>query len=161
MCFIEVVKVLLRFKITILTQFSSSTTKFFDELHTFFPIFQLLMGKHNEFGKHGEQLAVDFLIDKGYEILQRNYRFQKAEIDIIAKKNETLAVVEVKSRSTDFLENIADTVGKKKISLLVSAANEFVIANDLDVEVRFDIITILKKGEIFVIEHLKDSFYHF
>jgi len=119
------------------------------------------MGKHNEFGKLGEQKAVDFLVENGYEIKYKNYRYLKAEIDIIAQKKNVLAIVEVKSRSSDFLENIAETVNKKKINLLVLATDYYVTENDLDVDVRFDIITILKKGKQFQLEHLKNAFYHF
>ena len=119
------------------------------------------MGKHNEFGKEGEEIAVDFLLKKGYTILFTNYRYLKAEIDIIAKKDVVVAIVEVRSRSSDFFENIAETVTPKKIKLLVSAANHYIISADLDVEVRFDIITILKNKHRFEIEHLEDAFYHF
>ena len=119
------------------------------------------MGKHNEFGKKGEQLAVELLQGNGYIIRCKNYRYLKAEIDIIAQKGNILAIVEVKSRSSDFFENIADTVTKNKITLLVMAADYYVIANNLDVEVRFDIITVLKKQEEFSIVHLEDAFYHF
>ncbi len=119
------------------------------------------MGKHNEFGKLGEQKAMDFLIKNGYEIKCRNYRYLKAEIDIIAQKENLLSIVEVKSRSSEFLENIAETVNQKKIKLLVSAADFYVTENNLDVDVRFDIITILKKGKSFELEHLEDAFYYF
>ena len=119
------------------------------------------MGKHNEFGKKGEQLAVELLQRKGYIIKHKNYRYLKAEIDIIAQKGSILAIVEVKSRSSEFFKNIADTVTENKIKLLVMAANHYVIANNLDVEVRFDIITVLKKQEKFSIVHLEDAFYHF
>ena len=119
------------------------------------------MGIHNEFGKLGEQKAVDFLLKNGYKIKYKNYRYLKAEIDIIAKKDGVLAIVEVKSRSSDFLENIAETVTQKKINLLVSAADHYVTSNDLDVEVRFDIITVLKKGKRLVVEHLENAFFHF
>ena len=119
------------------------------------------MGKHNEFGKHGEQLAVDFLIKDGYVIKYRNYRYLKAEIDIVAMKGNVLAVIEVKSRSTDFYENIAETVTPKKIKLMVLAADHYVLENDLDVDVRFDIITILKTKGKYELEHIKNAFYHF
>lgn len=119
------------------------------------------MGIHNQFGKEGEKLAVQFLIDKGYIIKHLNYRYLKAEVDIIAQQNETLAIIEVKSRSSDALQYIADTVTVKKIKLLVMAANYYVSDNDLDVDVRFDIITILKNKDNLKIEHLTDAFYHF
>ncbi len=119
------------------------------------------MGKHNEFGKQGEQLAVDYLQVKGYEIMARNYRYQKAEIDIIARQDETLAVIEVKSRNMGFLEDVSTVINPKKRQLLVSAADHYVQEMDLDVEVRFDIITIVKKGANFEIDHVENAFYFF
>lgn len=119
------------------------------------------MGRHNEFGKEGEQIAVDFLINKGYTIKYRNYRYLKSEIDIIAQKDDVLAIIEVRSRSTSFIENIAETITKKKISLLVLGADHYVTENNLDVEVRFDVITILKNPKVLEIEHLENAFYYF
>ena len=119
------------------------------------------MAKHNEFGNKGEQLAVDYLNNNGYKVVHRNYRYLKAEIDIIAKKGDILAIVEVKSRSSDYIQSIADTVTAKKIKLLVMAADHYINSKDLDVEARFDIITIHRNGTIFNIEHLENAFYHF
>ena len=118
------------------------------------------MAQHNDLGKKGEQLAIDFLIEKGYTILEKNYRYLKAEVDIIAQNKDVLAVIEVKTRSTDYFGNPQDFVNPKKIKLLLSAIDYYVIENDLDVEVRFDIIAIIHKKEI-TIEHLKDAFLHF
>tara|TARA_R110001632_G_scaffold19898_10_gene59870 strand:+ start:1177 stop:1536 length:360 start_codon:yes stop_codon:yes gene_type:complete len=119
------------------------------------------MAEHYDLGKKGEQLAVDYLIKEGYKILVRNWRFQKAEIDIIALKENILASVEVKTRSTNYFGNPQDFVNPKKIKLLVMAMNEYVIKHDLDVEVRFDIIAITKNKSGFDIEHLEDAFLHF
>jgi putative endonuclease len=119
------------------------------------------MAQHNELGNKGEKLAVDFLIKKGYNILDTNWRFQKAEVDIIARKGEILAVVEVKTRSNIDFGNPQDFVNPKKIKLLVAAIDEYVISKDLDVEVRFDIIAIVHENKNFTIEHLEDAFYHF
>ena len=119
------------------------------------------MGKHNEFGAEGEKLAVDFLIKKGYVIKQKNYRYLKSEIDIIAQKGNILAIVEVRARSNDQIISIADTITPKKIKLLVMGADHYVITNKLDLEIRFDIITILKNSKILKIEHLESAFYHF
>ena len=119
------------------------------------------MAKHNELGKKGEELAVEFLIKNGYKILDRNWRFKKAEVDIIAQKKEVLAVIEVKTRSSDYFGNPQDFVNQKKIQLLVEAINEYVISKDLDVEVRFDIVAIIKNKNNFDIEHLEDAFLHF
>lgn len=119
------------------------------------------MAQHNELGKKGERLAVDFLVKKGYVIRDKNWRFQKAEVDIIAQKKDILAVVEVKTRSTIEFGNPQDFVNPKKIKLLVSAIDEYVISKELDVEVRFDIIAIVSENNNFIIEHLEDAFYHF
>ena len=119
------------------------------------------MAQHNELGKEGEKLAVAFLLENDYEIVEKNYRFRKAEIDIIARKQNILAVVEVKTRSTNYFGNPQEFVNPKKIKLLITAIDNYVIKNDLDVEVRFDIIGIIKKQNKFTIEHLKDAFLFF
>jgi len=119
------------------------------------------MAQHNELGKKGEQLAVDFLIKNGYNIIERNYRFDKAEVDIIAQKKDVLAIIEVKTRSTADFGNPQDFVKPKQIQRLVKAVDEYVNVNNLDVEVRFDIIAIIKENKAFNIEHLKNAFYHF
>jgi len=119
------------------------------------------MAQHNELGKKGEQLAVDFLTKKGYSIIERNYRFNKAEVDIIAKKETILAIIEVKTRSSADFGDPQDFVKPKQIKHLVKAVDEYVNSNHLDVEVRFDIIAITKDKRSFNIEHLEDAFYHF
>lgn len=119
------------------------------------------MSKHYELGKEGEKLALNYLIKKGYKIYEKNWRFQKAEIDIIAQKNSTLVCVEVKTRSTDEFGDPQDAVKDKKIKLLVKAMDYYVTSKDLDYEVRFDIIAIIKNNTITKIEHLEDAFFHF
>ena len=119
------------------------------------------MAQHNELGKKGEQLAVDYLLKNKYEIIERNYRFDKAEVDIIAKQKDTLAIIEVKTRSTLDFGNPQDFVKPKQIKRLVKAVDEYVNVNGLDVEVRFDIIAIVKEDKNFKIKHLENAFYHF
>jgi len=119
------------------------------------------MALHNELGKKGERLAIDYLINKGYAILDKNWRFQKAEVDIIAQIKDTLIVVEVKTRSTSDFGNPQDFVSPKKIKLLISAIDAYVVSKNLEVDVRFDIIAIVKENNAYVIEHLEDAFYHF
>lgn len=119
------------------------------------------MAQHNELGKKGEDLAVRFLIKNGYTIKERNYRFNKAEVDIIAKKDAVLAIIEVKTRSTKEFGNPEKFVKPKQIQRLVKAVNEYVIENELDTEVRFDIISIIKEKQQYNIEHIEDAFYHF
>jgi putative endonuclease len=119
------------------------------------------MADHNELGKEGEKLAIDFLMKDDYKILEKNYRYLKAEVDIIAKKENVLVIVEVKTRSTDYFGDPQDFIKANKIKLLVAAADYYVVQRDLEVEVRFDIIAILHQNNKFTIEHLKDAFLHF
>ncbi|HEY0091555.1 MAG TPA: YraN family protein [Flavobacterium sp.] len=119
------------------------------------------MAAHNELGKLGEEMAIEYLQKEGYKILATNWFFQKAEIDIIARKDDVVAVVEVKTRSTLDFGLPQDFVKPKKIQSIVKAVNEFLTSNNLDVNTRFDIIAINKHNENFNIEHLQDAFYHF
>jgi len=119
------------------------------------------MAKHNELGELGEELAVEELEKNGYEIVERNWRFKKAEIDIIARKNNVLAIVEVKTRSSDYFGDPQDFVNSKKIKMLVEAVDEYVNSKDLEVEVRFDIMAIIINENKLTIEHLEDAFFHF
>jgi len=119
------------------------------------------MAYHNELGKLGEQLAVDYLSRNGFSILERNFIYDKAELDIIAQKEKKVIVVEVKTRNSAFFGDPQDFVTKAKIKLMVKAANEYVISNNIDLEVRFDIIAILKNQHIEQIEHFENAFYHF
>jgi putative endonuclease len=121
----------------------------------------LTMAEHNDLGKLGEELAVDFLQKHGYEILETNWTFQKAEVDIIALKGEVLAVVEVKTRSSIDFGLPQEFVKPKKIQLLVKAINEYITQNEIDVEVRFDIIAIHKENNDFTLEHIEDAFHYF
>ncbi|MBV7440498.1 YraN family protein [Weeksellaceae bacterium TAE3-ERU29] len=102
------------------------------------------MAEHNDFGKIAEEYVAQKYIKNGYEILERNWYFSPAEIDIIAKRDNTLAIVEVKARSYDTFENPEDSVTKSKKKRLVKAADEYIQQKDLDVECRFDIAVVTK-----------------
>lgn len=119
------------------------------------------MAYHNDLGSMGEQLATDYLSRNGYTILERNFRYQKAEIDIIAQKEATLVIVEVKTRNSAFFGDPQEFVTPGKIKLLVKAANEYVVSNNLEQEVRFDIISIVKNKTVEEITHFENAFYHF
>lgn len=119
------------------------------------------MAEHNKLGKKGEELAAEYLMLKEYEILERNYRFQKAEIDIIARRNNTLIVAEIKTRSTPEFGNPQDFVKPKQIKQMLKAINHYIEDEDLDLEVRFDIIAIVKNKAGTRIEHIQDAFLYF
>lgn len=119
------------------------------------------MAHHNDLGKKGEVLAVNLLLEKGYQILEKNYRFLKAEVDIIAQKENTLVAVEVKTRTSNYFGRPEDSINQKKIKLLTEAVNNYVIKKDLDLEVRFDVISIIYKKNKIETNHIKDAFLYF
>ena len=117
------------------------------------------MADHNELGKTAENLAVTYLQKNGYTILVRNFRFQKAEIDIIAEKNNLIIIVEVKARSTDAFMLPQEAVTKTKIRSIVSAADHYMQESGRQEEVRFDVITVLPdEHKRLVVEHIIDAF---
>lgn len=117
------------------------------------------MAEHNDFGKAAEQLATEYLQQKGYRILARNFYYQKAEIDIIAMQGDTLVVAEVKARRSDAVLHPMEAVNRKKIGLLVAAADHYIGQHNISAEVRFDIISILMPADDKVqIEHMVDAF---
>lgn len=117
------------------------------------------MATHNDFGKKAEDMAVEHLLRSGYKILSRNFRFQKAEIDIIAEKEDLIIIVEVKARSTDAFMLPQEAVKKSKIRLIVAAADHYLEEYNRNEEVRFDIITLLPDEERnLVIEHIIHAF---
>lgn len=117
--------------------------------------------KKSQLGKLGEELAVQYLLRAGYLIRRRNYLYGKAEVDIIASCEGLLVVVEVRSRSSERFERIAETISKKKISRIVEATDRYMQVREIKEEVRFDIITVLFSGKEPELEHLQDAFYHF
>lgn len=119
------------------------------------------MSKQHGLGKWAENYAAKYLEEKGYEILVRNYRYDRAEIDIIAKHRGQIVVVEVKARSTDYFGHPQDFINRKKVAQLVKAANHYMLENELEEEVRFDAVAILKGEKGFRVEHLEDAFYFF
>lgn len=117
------------------------------------------MLNHSELGTKGEEIAVKFLQKKGYKIIERNWRYKKKEIDIIALKDDVLVIAEVKCRSNDNLEDPYESVKRKKQKHLVEAADNYLIEKNLDLEARFDIISILYNGMGYTLEHIEDAFY--
>lgn len=119
------------------------------------------MAEHNKLGKKGEEIAVAHLQERGYVILETNWRAQSAEIDIIAKKGNTLVVVEVKTRSSIEYGLPQDFVKPAQIQRLVKAIDQYITIKNLDLEVRFDIIAINKIFSDYNVEHIEDAFYFF
>jgi len=118
------------------------------------------MAEHNETGERGETLATEFLFQKGYFILERNWRFRKSEIDIIAQNENHLIIVEVKSRSSVFYQRPHEAVTKTKQRHLISAANAYIEEKACSLECRFDVISIVfdKSANRYSVEHIKEAF---
>ncbi len=119
------------------------------------------MAIHNELGKKGEKVAQKYLIEQGYTILETNWHFGKAEIDIIAQKDQVLVVIEVKTRSSEHYGKPEIFVNKKKMKLLLDAINHYVERKNINNEIRFDIISIIINQYRQDLEHIKDAFIWF
>ncbi len=116
------------------------------------------MAEHNKTGTDGEDMAVAFLARKGFQIIERNYRFKKSEIDIIARYDDMIVFVEVKTRHSNFILEPEYSVTKRKQSLIISGANHFLISRDIELEARFDIVTIVIFPDGEDIKHLEGAF---
>lgn len=116
------------------------------------------MAEHNDLGKYGEQAALRHLLQDGFLILEKNWRFAKDEVDIIAEKNNQLVFVEVKTRKNNFHGEPEEFVSKVKQKNLIRAANAYVDEKDIFKEIRFDIIAVTLQPEL-SIQHLPEAFY--
>ena len=117
------------------------------------------MSPHNELGVKGEILACEFLQQQGYIILEINWRFSRVDIDIIAKQNQTIIFVEVKTHSSEhfgFPENAVDIPKQKNMA---TAAEEYMEQNNIETDVRFDVISIVMKNNKPDIHHIQDAFF--
>jgi putative endonuclease len=117
------------------------------------------MAQHNDLGQKGEEIAFHHLLQKGYKILERNWRYDHAEIDIIARIKNILVIVEVKTRSAAIYEEPRETISDRKIRFLVNAAEAYINEKDIDLETRFDVVAIKWFGENkYEINHIEDAF---
>jgi putative endonuclease len=117
------------------------------------------MSKAFELGRKGEEIAVAHLKSIGYEILAINWFSHHLELDIVAQDGNELVIVEVKSRGSDSYEHPLEAVSNKKIRFLVNAAEAYIQENDINLDTRFDVISIVFSGGAFNLEHFKNAFY--
>lgn len=111
-----------------------------------------------ELGIKGEELAVSFLKNKGYYILARNYHFRKNEVDIIASFDNLLIIVEVKTRQSKELGEPWRAVTKSKQKIIIQVANDYIFKEDIHLETRFDIVSIIFNKYQMEIDHIEDAF---
>jgi len=117
-------------------------------------------------GPEGEQIAADYLVRQGYRIIERNYRFHRNEIDIIALQKETLCFIEVKTRFSSAKGHPAEAVTLQKQREIIKAARAYLaLYRDIDTDCRFDVVAILVQGmeanriDSFTVEHFQDAFW--
>lgn len=117
------------------------------------------MNENKVTGKQGEQRALDFLKAQGHLILETNWHHRNAEIDIISRLGDVLIITEVKTRRSNFFGEPEEWVNRQKQKHLVKAAAAYMEKQGLDLEVRFDIVSILIHQDTFRIHHIPDAFY--
>ncbi|MGF1583677.1 MAG: YraN family protein [Bacteroidales bacterium] len=118
------------------------------------------MAEHNILGSRGEDIAASFLSDNSYEILERNWRCGRLEVDIIARYNEALVIAEVKTRIGNFIEFPQESVDIRRQKRLIRAANAYIYQSNMNLEIRFDIITIVfEDGVNYRLTHIENAFY--
>ena len=117
------------------------------------------MAQHNQLGKSGEEYAAEYLISRGYVVRDINWVSGKLELDIVAYRDETLVVVEVKTRRNSEWAYPEEAVDDKKIRHIVRATEAYLRMFDLDFDVRFDVISIVGETPPFELEHIEDAFY--
>jgi len=118
------------------------------------------MAQHNDIGNEAERLAAEWLVSKGYEFIEANYRYKHAEIDLIMKYRGILVFVEVKFRSGTGFGYAEEFVDYKKSELIISAADHYVHAKDWHKDIRFDILAVYRdRYDNIAFKHFEDAFY--
>lgn len=121
----------------------------------------IIMAEHNILGTRGEDLAVEFLKDKGHQIVERNWRLSGYEIDIISEDDEFIVFVEVKTRSSSQWGNPEQSIGKQRMRRMINGASHYLKLNNIDKPARFDIVAIIVSEKEKEIEHFEDAFLAF
>lgn len=116
------------------------------------------MAKNNKLEKDGELIALMVLQRDGFTILETNWCFQKAEVDIIAQKDKFLIFIEVKTSRNKKFGKPSDTIVKKKIFLYKKAVENYLEKCPSDLEIRFDVMYIIIDKEETEIEHIANAF---
>ncbi|WP_291860392.1 YraN family protein [Marinilabilia sp.] len=119
------------------------------------------MAQHNKLGQKGEDKAASYLLDKGYRLAARNFRYDHKEVDIIAWDKEELVVVEVRTRDSAYHEHPRNSLTPAKIKAIAYAAEAYILQNELDCNTRFDLVCWIphKDDNRWEIEHIEDAFH--
>jgi len=117
------------------------------------------MVSQREIGQVAESLAENHLLKLGYQILDKNWYHGHLELDIVARDGDELVIVEVKSRNGIRYEHPSEAITNTKMKRVVEAADAYIIEKELNLETRFDVITVIFFEHKFELEHFKDAFY--
>jgi putative endonuclease len=118
------------------------------------------MAEKNETGKKGEQVACAYLKTLGYSILHTNWRFHRYELDIVATNGKELVIVEVKTRSKNYLINPEDAIDRRKIQRISTATDAYIRQNKINIPIRFDVICLIKDDLSYTLDrHFEDAFF--
>ncbi len=118
------------------------------------------MAEHNELGKRGEDFAAEQLVKEGYAILERNWRSGKCELDIIAEKDDVVVAVEVKTRRNNIFADPTESIGAKKIQMLMKGISAYIEEKNIDKEIRIDVFSVVAqdvKTNSLTFEHIEDA----
>ncbi|MDR1197560.1 MAG: YraN family protein [Prevotellaceae bacterium] len=116
------------------------------------------MGVTQKIGNKGEIIAQNYLLQNGFRILHTNWRFGYKELDIVATRNSYLHVIEVKTRTSQFWENPKDAVVIRKQKNIIDAADAYISKYNINMDARFDVISIVLTGETPEIEYIPEAF---
>ena len=116
------------------------------------------MSQTHNFGKEAEQKVTEFLLKKGYLILENNWRISHLEVDIIAQDKDFIVIVEVKARRNNYL-SFDEIISLRKQRNLINAAEKYLDQKDLDNELRFDVAFVTIEKKQYKIEYIQNAFY--
>lgn len=114
---------------------------------------------NNELGEVGESFALELMTSKGFELIERNYRWKRAEIDLIMRDGNELVFVEVKTRNSDYFGDPFQAVTRSKQRQITKAANAFLQENNRTEEARFDVVSIVWNQFKREAQHIQNAFY--
>ena len=118
------------------------------------------MAEHNDLGKWGEDVALAYLLDQGYRLLDRNWHQGHRDLDLIMQQADTLVIVDVRTRRNNLFMDPEQTVDALKMLSLSKAANAYIRLHRISLNIRFDIVAITgTPSSDFTINHIEDAFY--
>lgn len=110
-------------------------------------------------GNEGENLAASFLEGKGFQIVERNYRYKRSEIDLIVTKENWLIFIEVKTRSSHAFGYPEEFVDEKKVEKIMEGAAHYIFEKNWNGNVRYDIVSVSLTDGKPSITHFEDAFH--